>query len=228
MRDSGDRIIRFNVFERVVHWIVALSFIVTALTGMGLYMPGLFWLTGIFGGGAASRWLHPWAGVVFAASLVVMALMWARHMVLDSQDMAWLRRVGAYIAHRPGVPEAGRFNAGQKLLFWLVILLGAVEFVTGLFMWSPDLYGGTTALRISYPVHSLAAAGYIALFILHVYMGTIALPGTFETMTHGRITRTWARVHHPRWYRQVVAREQADAAVPSAGVDVGAAARPRR
>lgn len=228
MADSGDRIVRFSVLERIVHWMVAISFIVAALTGMGLYMPGLFWLTGIFGGGAASRWLHPWAGVVFAASLLVMTLMWVRHMVLDSQDLLWLRRVGAYIAHRPGLPEAGRFNAGQKLLFWAVVVLGAVEFVTGLFMWSPDIYGGTTALQVSYPLHSFAASGYIALFILHVYMGTIALPGTFETMTHGKITRAWARAHHARWYRQVVAREQADAAVRSPGVDVGAAARPRR
>ncbi|BAS27654.1 formate dehydrogenase subunit gamma [Limnochorda pilosa] len=205
---AGGRMIRFSLFERVIHWVVALSFVVLALTGLGLYYPSLFWLTSLFGGGPASRALHPWAGVVFTASLLVMGLMWVRSMLLNREDGAWLKRVSAYVAHRPGeLPPVGRFNAGQKLLFWIVLFLGAVEFATGWFMWDPATYGGSALMRWAYPLHSLAAAGYLALIVLHIYMGTLMLPGTFQTMTHGRIPRTWAQVHHARWLQEVEARE---------------------
>lgn len=220
------RIERFSLFERIVHWLVALSFIVAALTGMGLYMPGLFWLTSLFGGGTPARWLHPWAGMVFAVSLVVMVATWARQMVLDRLDWLWLRRVSAYVTHGGETVEAGRFNAGQKLLFWTVLALGVLEVATGIFMWNPARYGGTRVMLLAYPVHSLVAAGYVALIILHVYMATIALPGTFETMTHGRIPRYWARFHHPRWYREIEAKEAAHAPEPArvaSAVDMAAA-----
>lgn len=213
--DRRERIERFSLFERLVHWAVAVSFIVAALTGLGLYLPGLFWLTSLFGGGTSARWLHPWAGAVFAVSMVAMAAMWVRDMVLDRLDWLWLRRVSAYITHGGETVEAGRFNAGQKLLFWLVLALGVLEVATGIYMWNPAQFGGTPLMRLAYPVHSLVAAAYVGLIILHIYMATVALPGTFETMTHGRIPRYWARFHHPRWYREIEAREMAHAPEPA-------------
>ena len=229
---DATRVLRFNFLERLVHWVVAISFIVAALTGLGLYLPGLFWLTVPFGGGTMARVVHPWAGVVFAVSLLVMVVLWAHQMWLDRLDWLWLRRVKAYVTHGGDVVPAGRFNAGQKLLFWAVLVLGILEFATGLYMWNPDRYGGTSWLLIGYPVHSLAAALYVALIILHIYMATAMLPGTLESMTHGRVLRAWARAHHPRWYEEIEAREAAargGAAAPApAAVDLGAAPRQGR
>lgn len=231
IKDRTARIVRFSLFERITHWLVTLSFLVAALTGMGLYMPGLFWLTSIFGGGTSARWLHPWAGAVFAGSLVVMTATWARQMLFDRLDRLWLRHVSAYVTHGGETVEAGRFNAGQKLLFWMVLTLGVLEAATGFVMWNPARFQGSWALILSYPVHSLVAAGFLALIFLHVYMATIALPGTFETMTHGRIPRYWARFHHPRWYREIEAREAGHAPAPArapTSVDVAGAPRQSR
>lgn len=201
------RIVRFSLFERIVHWVVALAFIVLALTGLSLAYPSLFWLSALFGGGTLTRMIHPWAGAVFTLALLVMGIMWHRSMNLDRRDAEWLRKLPVYVAHRPGeVPPVGRFNAGQKLLFWLVLLLGAVEAVTGWYMWNPGTYGGSPVLQWSYLLHSLAATGYVALIVLHIYMGTLMLPGTFQTMTHGRISRRWAATHHALWLQEVEGR----------------------
>ena len=123
---------RFNAPQRVIHWAVGISFSGLLLSGLALAYPSLYWLTLLFGGGASTRILHPWIGVVYTVAIAAMAFSWARDMILDRKDRRWLEEVPAYATHRTEkVPDAGKYNAGQKLYFWISIVLGVTFLVTG-------------------------------------------------------------------------------------------------
>lgn len=193
---------RFTFTERVVHWVVAVSFVVLLLTGLAFSYPALAWLTVVFGGGAAARVLHPWSGIVLSVALVMMFMLWFREMFLSEQDKRWLRAVRHYVKHEDDqVPPAGKYNAGQKMYFWTSIALVAVLLLTGVPLWLPAVFGAglLTTLRL---FHYLAALGAGGLLIIHVYLAVIAYPGTARAMLYGRVTRAWAKFHHPLWYRE--------------------------
>src|SRR5262245_51420742 len=112
---SDVRLDRFSITERVLHWLVALSFLYAGLTGLAFWSPRLYWLAAVFGGGATVRAWHPWGGLLFVAFFAVMFRGWKRHMRLDGDDRRWLRLAHRYAAHDfAALPESGRFNAGQK------------------------------------------------------------------------------------------------------------------
>lgn len=190
---------RFTYFERLVHWVVGGTFVVLMLTGLAFSYPSLFWLTVLVGGGASARVLHPWIGVVFGVGMVFMLGLWIRDMFLDREDWRWLGAVQHYAAHRHDkVPPAGKYNAGQKVFFWAQGLLAVVFVATGVFLWMPDRFG-PGLLAVSRLLHYAAALGGGLLLIVHVYLGTLAYPGTARGMIDGKVTRRWAAMHHPRW-----------------------------
>lgn len=199
---SQDKVIRFDVRERVVHWMVALLFLYSVLTGLALWSPRLYWLAAVFGGGATVRAWHPWAGVLFAAIFSFMFVAWGRSMRLDADDRRWLRMSHRYAAHDfEAMPEAGRFNGGQKALFWLQSVNGIVLLATGAVLWFPE--ATSRILReVSIVVHPAAALLAMGGLIVHIYMGTAATPGAFRGMTQGWVSRRWAASHHPRWHRE--------------------------
>ena len=203
---SEERIPRFSFAERTAHWLTAFSFLYAALTGLSLFTPQLFFLSGLFGGGEATRWGHPWGGLVFSLALGKLFIGWARHMRLDDEDRQWLSKVKQYAVHdETGLPEAGRFNAGQKLLFWAQSIAALVLLVTGLVLWFPgELPRSLSTAAIL--IHPPAAVFSIAGIIVHIYMGTAAVPGAFRGMIHGWVRRDWAASHHPRWYREISRR----------------------
>ncbi len=199
---------RFTYAERVVHWVVGVTFVFLLLTGLAFSYPKLFWLTSIVGGGAVARVLHPWVGLVFTVGLVFMVLLWIRDMYLDRHDIAWLKAIRHYVAHdRDNVPPAGKYNGGQKLFFWVQSVLGVVFLITGLLLWFPDGFVGLgpfgrgilSAMRL---LHYLAALGGGLFLIVHIYLGTVAYPGTARGMIDGKVTRAWAKLHHPQWHRE--------------------------
>jgi formate dehydrogenase subunit gamma len=204
-KSGAGQLRRFTFVERAVHWVLALSFVALLLGGLAFSHPRLFWLTSLFGGGAAARVLHPWIGVVFALSAAWMVVLWARDMRLDAGDRAWLRAVRHYAVHdRANVPPAGKYNGGQKLFFWAMAGLGVAYLISGLVLWKP---GGLLGLGPFYgaAVNAMRLVHYVVtvlgglLLIVHVYLGTVAYPGTLGAMVHGTVTRAWARLHHPRW-----------------------------
>jgi formate dehydrogenase subunit gamma len=197
------RLIRFTVRERVVHWIVALSFLYTALTGLALWSPRMYWLSYILGGGPTVRAWHPLAGVIFIAVFVAMFQKWHTQMQLDIDDRKWLRQAHRYAVHDTAqLPEAGRFNAGQKALFWVQSVIGILLLASGIVLWFPEVM--PRALRvIAVFVHPLAAVISIAGIIIHIYMGTAAVPEAFRGMIQGWVTPRWAALHHPKWYREI-------------------------
>lgn len=196
---SESRVARFSVRERIVHWGVALGFVYAMLTGLALWSPRLYWLGVVLGGGTTIRAWHPWGGLLFAGIFLVMFVGWQRVMRLDPADRKWLRMAHRYAAHDfQAVPAPGRFNGGQKALFWLQGLNGVLLVSTGVVLWFPESM--SRPLReVAVLVHPVAAIAAIGGLILHVYMGTAATPGAFRGMAQGWVTARWAASHHPRW-----------------------------
>ena len=121
--DKGDLIERYNASERINHWIVAGTFILLALSGLALFHPSMFWLTNLFGGGPWTRVLHPFVGVVMFVAFVWLALRLARYNKFESRDAEWMKKIGDVLENREeNLPEVGRYNAGQKLLFYVMVL----------------------------------------------------------------------------------------------------------
>ena len=193
---------RFTFVERLVHWLVGVAFLVLLATGLALSYPSLFWLTTIVGGGPAARAVHPWVGVVFGAGMVAMIGLWIRDMFLDAEDRSWLGAVHHYATHRrERVPPAGKYNAGQKIFFWLQGGLAVAFVVTGVALWFPAA-SDASLLAVCRLIHYAATLGGGLLLVVHVYLGTVAYPGTARGMIEGRVTARWARLHHPRWHEE--------------------------
>jgi formate dehydrogenase subunit gamma len=203
---SEEKLPRFSFTERAIHWMAALSYLYAALTGLALWTPHLFWLAAVMGGGDATRWGHPVGGVVFALVLGAMFQGWARQMRLDADDKRWLRQAHRYAVHQEeGLPEAGRFNAGQKMLFWLQSSAALLLFASGVVLWFPEWM--PRALRVAaILVHPLAAVASLGGIIVHIYMGTAAVPEAFRGMIQGWVRPGWAASHHPKWYREISRR----------------------
>ena len=194
-------IIRFTFSERLVHWLVAGTFAYTALTGLSLWSPHLFWLAFVFGGGTTIRAWHPWGGLTFLVIFGVMFVRWAGQMRMDADDKKWLRLAHRYAAHDyDALPEAGRFNGGQKSLFWLQAVNGVLLLLSGVVLWWPETMPRLVR-EAAVLIHPIAAIVAIGGLIVHVYMGTAATPGAFRGMTQGWVKTAWAASHHPKWYR---------------------------
>jgi formate dehydrogenase subunit gamma len=194
-------IVRYAFRERLIHAVAGLSYLYLLLTGLAFWTPALYWIAVMLGGGFLARILHPWIGLVFAGAVVWMAGGWWRDMRVTVDDKRWRRAMGRYIRNEDAsVPPAGRFNYGQKMLFWVMLWGGAVLLVSGLVMWFVPV--GSMGLRTIAPlVHAIAALVTIGAFIVHVYMGIAVVPGGLHAIVHGDVSETWARHHHPAWRR---------------------------
>ena len=191
---------RFTFVERIVHWVVGVTFVLLLATGLAFSYPALFWLTALLGGGPSARALHPWVGVAFAAGMVFMIAIWIRDMFLSETDWRWLRAVRHYATRDAArVPPAGKYNAGQKLFFWVQGALAVVFAASGVPLWFPAAFDASF-LQWMRLAHYLATLGGGLFLIVHVYLGTVAYPGTARAMIDGTVTARWARHHHPRWH----------------------------
>ena len=199
----GDVIVRHRFLSRFIHWASAVSFIVCLLTGLPIWTPIFGWMAFLFGGLSVCRWLHPWAGAFFFAACAGMFVHWAKEMVLKGKEKEWLGpKMVAYLSFAGEDLTVGKYNGGQKILFWLTSL-GAVGLgLSGLVLWFPELF--PPLLReAGILIHDGAFIAFVVVMIGHVYLGTAAEPGTFSAMTRGTVTKPWARLHHPAWYREV-------------------------
>ena len=202
-------LLRHPVYTRVLHWSVAIAFILSLLSGFAIYSPWLFrFLTPLFGGGPMTRLLHPWFGLFFEVFFVFQFLNWFAPMVWTEADTRWLKRMKRYTTNEDNMEpeEVGFFNGGQKAYFWAIVLSGFLFLITGLLMWF-DHVVWRWLVAVSYVIHDLAALLMLAGFIIHIYEGTAAIPGTFGAMTNGTVTEKWAWTHHPAWYRAVTERD---------------------
>lgn len=192
---------RYSLFERIVHWEVALTFVYLLLTGMGLAYPRMAWLLTWMGGGQTARAAHPWVGVAFTVGVLAMIVLWTASMRFDRTDREWVHRLRTYLRTGHTGLDVGRFNAGQKGYYWFVVVFTLVLLVTGIPLWFPWMLspGWRQAARL---IHHASYLAMLAGFMIHVYLSTVMLPGTMTAMTTGRVTRRWAAWHHPRWLRE--------------------------
>lgn len=209
----GRTIQRFTWFERVVHWFTAVSFIWLALTGLNLVF-GRWLLLPLVGGNAfaelsrLAKVSHNAVGIAFTLGLVVMAAQWLRNNLPSRYDMVWLKSYGGMFGGPH--PPAEKFNTGQKMIYWLAVLGGALISVTGILLLFPFYGVGIMGMQITHGLHSIASALMIAVIIGHIYFGTIGVRGSFEAMSTGRVDLNWAREHHGLW----VEDEEAKGRIP--------------
>jgi formate dehydrogenase subunit gamma len=200
---------RHGVYTRVVHWAVAIFFILSLLTGFAIFSPWLYaWIAPVFGGGALTRLLHPWFALAFCAAFLLQMINWLRPMRWDASDRRWLRRIRQYATNQEKLAseDVGKFNAGQKLWFRAIVFSSIIFLITGFAMWWPEIFG-RTLMWMAYFLHDVAALVMLGGFIIHFYEGTAQQPGTFRSMTRGTVTEAWAWTHHPAWYGEITGRD---------------------
>ncbi|MGV4657742.1 formate dehydrogenase subunit gamma, partial [Burkholderia pseudomallei] len=198
--DDPNLIVRYTANERSNHWITAISFVLLALSGLALFHPSMFWMTALFGGGQWTRILHPFVGLVMFASFAVMVVRYWRHNLLDAGDRQWLRQMDDVLANREDkLPEVGRYNAGQKLLFFVMVACLLLLLVSGIVIWRRyfSLYFPIGVIRAAAVVHAAAAFALIVGIVVHVY-AALWVKGSIGAMVRGTVTVGWARKHHPK------------------------------
>jgi formate dehydrogenase subunit gamma len=209
---SGRTIVRFNVVERAVHWMTAVCFIVLALSGLNIAFgrPLLLPLMSPAAFTAWSEWAkyaHNYLSFPFTLGVVLIFLMWIGGNIPNRVDLEWLKRGGGIVGHDH--PPAYRFNAGQKMIYWIVVLGGAAVAVSGYVLIFP-FYGTTVAtMQQAEMVHSIVAVLFIAAMLGHIYIGTIGMEGAFEAMGSGTVDLNWAKEHHALWLEEMGEQDRA-------------------
>ncbi len=206
MKYPEGTIVRNTRAARVNHWITGGCFVLLMVSGLAMFHPMLFWLSNLFGGGQWTREIHPWIGIVLAVSYAGLIVQFWRDNFWNRDDIRWLRSIVEVIANDEAeIPEVGRFNAGQKFVFWSMALLVPALLLTGLALWG-EYFGGSTTIetqRGAALIHSMAAAAAIMIWIVHVY-AAIWVRGSVRAMTRGYVTPGWAWRHHRKWFRDLV------------------------
>jgi formate dehydrogenase subunit gamma len=206
---SGKRMQRFSAFERLSHWLTATSFIVLALTGLNITF-GKVALRPLIGPDAFStvsqyaKYIHNYVSFAFVAGLVLIAAMWMKQNIPRKMDITWLKEGGGLIGSKH--PTAGRFNAGQKMIFWFVVGAGAAAAISGYLLIFPFYVTNIAGMQVAQVVHSLLAAAFVAVILAHIYIGTLGMEGAFEAMGTGSVDFNWAKQHHRAWVEEEVAK----------------------
>jgi len=214
--ESGRKILRFNALERFTHWLTAMCFIVLAISGLN-YIFGKRLLMPIIGPDAFAAWsqyakyAHNFLAWPFMVGLLIMIVVWIRDNLPDRTDAAWLRQGGGLMGG--GHPPARRFNAGQKLIFWSVVLGGLALSISGLVMLFPFGASGVVGvqldingMQLAQYVHATVGVILIAIMIAHIYIGSLGMEGAYDAMGSGEVDLAWARAHHSLWVDEQMAK----------------------
>ena len=205
MSSYPERIVRYSAATRINHWINAISFVLVALSGLALFHPALFWLTNLFGGGPWTRILHPLIGCFMVAAFILLGMKLWRDNTLQQRDWTWLREINEVVNNREqNLPEVGRYNGGQKLLFFTIVVCLACLLLSGIVIWREYFSGyfSIGVLRLGALAHAFFGFVLICAIIVHIYAG-IWVKGSIRAMTRGWVTPGWAWKHHRAWFREV-------------------------
>lgn len=198
-------IVRYTSAERSNHWAVAICFVLLALSGLALFHPAFFFFSNLFGGGVWMRILHPFIGVLLFVLFVYMAMGFAQYNRITDKDREWMRHIRDVLNNKDDkLPEVGKYNAGQKYLFWTLVVCIPLLFVTGVIIWQPYFASRlpATLLRIGALLHALTAFVSIVGIMVHIY-AAIWVKGSIRAMTRGVVSKAWAKHHHAAWYKEV-------------------------
>jgi formate dehydrogenase subunit gamma len=198
-------LVRYTPRQRSNHWLTAIAFVLLALSGLGFFHPAFFPLTFVLGSPVWARILHPWIGVFMFVSFVILAVsMWGRNRWAVN-DTQWIRQLDDVVMNRDDeMPAIGKYNPGQKLLFYVMVVTMVVLFATGIVIWR-SIFGvwfPVPVHRVAVLLHAFCGFVLIAGIIVHIY-SALWVKGSIRSMVRGSVTPAWARHHHPLWYREV-------------------------
>jgi len=206
---SGINIVRFNVFERLVHWMSATCFVILALSGLNITF-GKKLLLPLIGASAFSDWsqwakyAHNYLSFPFTIGVILIFLMWLAGNIPNRVDVEWLKRGGGIVGDDH--PPAYRFNAGQKMIYWIVVIGGGAVAVSGYLLMFPFYFTGIAGMQVAEIVHGVIAVLFVAAMLGHIYIGTIGMEGAFEAMGTGTVDLNWAKEHHSLWLEEEAAK----------------------
>jgi len=207
---SGQKILRFKAFERFSHWLTAVSFVVLGLTGLNITF-GKILLLPVVGPDAfsdisqAAKYVHNFTSFSFVAGLVLIIVIFFRDNLFEKVDLEWLKQGGGFIKNKHA--PAGRFNLGEKLVYWFSLAAGVAVSVSGFLLLFP-FYGTDIAdMQLAQVVHAVVAVLFVALILAHIYIGTLGMEGAFEAMGTGEVDLNWAKEHHDLWLARELGKE---------------------
>ena len=208
---SGRKVVRFSGFERFSHWLSAFSSVVLGLTGLNITF-GKLLLLPIVGPetfsafSQISKYAHNFVSFSFVVGLVLIVTLWIKDNIPKQVDVDWLRQGGGFIKskHAP----AGRFNAGEKMVFWFALGGGAAVIVSGFLLLFPFYFANIAGMQVAQVVHAIVAVLFIAVILAHIYIGTVGMEGAFEAMGTGEVDMSWAEEHHDIWLAEALAKER--------------------
>ena len=206
---SGRTIVRFNAFERFVHWMTATCFIILAISGLNITF-GRSLLLPLMSPQAFTDWsqwakyAHNYLSFPFTIGVIVIFLMWIAGNIPNKVDVEWFKRGGGMVGHDH--PPAYRFNGGQKAIYWIVVLGGGAVAVSGYVLMFPFYGTDIDSMQWAQMVHGTVAVLFIAAMLGHIYIGTIGMEGAFEAMGEGTVDLNWAKEHHSLWLKEEQAR----------------------
>jgi formate dehydrogenase subunit gamma len=218
----GRTIVRFNAFERFVHWMTATCFVILGITGLNITF-GRTLILPLVGADAFTAWsqagkyAHNFLSFPFTLGVILIFLMWIARNMPSRMDLEWLKQGGGMVGDKH--PPAGQFNAGQKMIYWIVVVGGAAVAVSGYMMMFPFYGTDIAGMQTTTMVHGIAAVLFVAIMIAHAYIGTIGMEGAFEAMGTGSVDLNWARQHHSKWLDDEIAKSRVASrvAAPRAG-----------
>ncbi len=200
-----ERIVRYRAGTRINHWLVAICFVLAALSGLAMFHPAMFWLSNLFGGGPWTRVLHPFVGVAMALLFTGLAVKFWTDNYLSARDWEWLGKILDVINNREDrLPEVSKYNAGQKLLFFSLVACLAGLLVTGVVIWRAyfSAFFPIEIIRLAALLHAALAFVLISAIIVHIY-AAIWVKGSVAAMTRGTVSPGWAWKHHRLWFREI-------------------------
>ncbi len=200
---------RYEDRDRMNHWLIALLFVLVGLSGLAFFHPSLYFFSSLFGGGVWTRILHPFFGVAMVLAFAVMFFRLWRENVFVPADREWVAKSGDMLrGDKAALPPVGKYNAGQKGVFWLMSVCLAVLLITGVMFWQPWFANSFPILlrRIAVVLHAASAVALVLGVIMHVY-AAIWVKGTVRAMTRGTVTEAWARQNHALWHREMTGKQ---------------------
>ena len=206
---SGRKIVRFKAFERFSHWLTAVSFVILGLTGLNITFGKI--LLPVIGPDAfssvsqAAKYVHNFTSFSFVAGLVLIIVIFFKDNIPEKVDLEWLKQGGGFIKNKHA--PAGRFNPGEKAVYWLSLAAGVFVSVSGFVLLFPFFGTDIADMQIAQAVHAIVAVLFVALILGHIYIGTLGMEGAFEAMGTGEVDLNWAKEHHDVWLARKLASE---------------------
>ncbi|NJD31714.1 MAG: formate dehydrogenase subunit gamma [Gammaproteobacteria bacterium] len=199
-----DLILRHEPRDRVLHWLIVIAFVGAAASGMALFHPALYWLSNLLGGGRWSVILHPFVGIAMMLFWVPFARMaWSENR-LQPYDRRWLSQIGDVVANRDDrLPDIGKYNAGQKLLYYVMVACMIVLLLSGIVIWRRYFAASFPigVVRLAGVAHAVAAFVLVLGIVVHV-SAAVWVKGSISSMMGGKVTPGWAWKHHRLWFRE--------------------------